>query len=577
MSEIENLHAEVYDLLIKYRNIDPSLYFTLRRSNRDGRLDKGYWFYGNEGYLALSFWTGTDWKNKTPNIIFVILADTKETYLEINTSDSDAKRKFVVQYLVDTLNLEISGHRYKKEYESYGSDYLESLRHFLLSDKILIDNIIKEYSLTFFDTAEAGINFIEQTDFEERIQKIEKYRDALDQQEIPNTFDPKEKPIKIKEVQIENFGPIRKIRFDEIPFSSQWVFFTGENGVGKTSILRAIAASVCYRRLNDEELNKEMSFKTSITYYLPNSQLRILNRTNNDIPDIAEPVVNGFAAYGPLRLKTNLQSQRDADFFSNNLLSSLFDQDSYLLDLQTQFDIWKFSLSIDYIKRKDFITEILTDILPNLYDIIFDDVVNGISTTSYIEKDNEGGQFQKVSFSNLASGLKSMVAMIGDILIRLYEQQPNVFDPAEFTGIVLIDEIDIHLHPKLQKQLVQQLTKTFPKIQFIATTHSPIPFLGAPKNSSIFKVDRNSESGVLIRRLDHQLELGDLLPNTILTSPIFGFADIVPESHTPGTLIRTEDNFNEMEFNDQVKEKIQDFITDRKEQELINLFKSRRQ
>ena len=75
MLNVQDIHNKVYELLVTHWQNDPSFHFTFRKSNRDGKLDKGYWFYGNEGYLAVSFWTGMDWKNKTPNIIFVILLD----------------------------------------------------------------------------------------------------------------------------------------------------------------------------------------------------------------------------------------------------------------------------------------------------------------------------------------------------------------------------------------------------------------------------------------------------------------------------------------------------------------------
>ena len=127
------IHNEVYNLLLKYSKTDPTFRFTLRKSNRDNRLDKGYWFYGNEGYLAVSFWTGFDWKNKTPNIIFVILFEDADTYIEINTSDSDRKREFVNEYLVNSLGLESFGQKYRKY---YSGNYLESLEYFLLTDKI---------------------------------------------------------------------------------------------------------------------------------------------------------------------------------------------------------------------------------------------------------------------------------------------------------------------------------------------------------------------------------------------------------------------------------------------------------
>jgi len=583
MSDVVKIHSEVYDLLIQERKTNSGLSFTFRKSNRDNRLEKGYWFYGNEWYLAISFWTGMDWKNKTPNIIFVISTDSTETYLEINTSDSDEKRKFAVQYLVKPLGLEISGQRYRKYYKT-DDNYLTSLKSFLKNDKVLIDRIIKENAQSFFDTSEPGIGFIDNVDFENQKLKVDKYKAAVKQEDKNSSSkESNEKPIKIKQVEIQNYGPIKKVEILDIPFSSQWIFFTGENGTGKTSILRALATALCYRKTNIDEVPLDSTFRVSLSLYTSESNLLPFERIKNDNTERSNgSLVSGFAAYGQSRLKTNhsgLGSQILKDISHESLLSSLFSDDSYLIDLQTQFYKWKQESysTIDYDKRKEYITEILTDILPNLYNIIFDDMIGDIPATSYVERDNEGGEFKKVTFNKLASGLKSMVAMIGDIMVRFYQQQPSVLDPSEFTGIVLIDEIDIHLHPKLQKLIVEQLTKTFPKLQFIVSTHSPISFLGAPQTSQIFKVERNSIPGVQIKRLDHQLILGDLLPNTILTSPIFGLDDIIPNSHNPNHIVRTETNYKMIEFNDQVKNQIDAFLTDEKEQHLINLFKSRRE
>ncbi|MCL1034967.1 AAA family ATPase [Elizabethkingia anophelis] len=571
MLNVNTVHNEVYNLLIKHWQKDSSFRFTFRKSNRESRLDKGYWFYGNEWYLAVSFWTGMDWKNKTPNIIFIILLDSGNTYLEINTSDSDEKRRFITQFFVNELELQSNGIRYQKHYQG---NYLESLENFIKTDKILIDNIISEHAVSFFPIIKNGIFFIEAADFEGQKEKIDRYREHI---LIENSIET-QKPVKISEIEIVNYGPIKNLQINEIPFSSQWIFFTGENGTGKTSILRAIATAICNQKIQVsgfEDENAEISLKLflsssdTITYLYPYNQT-----LEND----TFPLTNGFAAYGQSRLKTThgLDS-KNLEFISTELTSSLFNDETHLIDLQYQFDIWRSQQRIRFDKRENYITEILTDILPNLYDIKFDDQIDGVSATTYIEKDHENAEFAKVTFNKLASGLKSMIAMIGDILIRLYNQQPDVNDPSEFTGIVLIDEIDIHLHPKLQKQIVQQLSKTFPKVQFIASTHSPISFLGAPKNSQIFRVERNSAEGVKIRRLDELLELGDLLPNTILTSPIFGLDDIIPESHDQKKLVRTETNYSEIEFNDIVQKRISSFLTDEKEQQLIDLFKSRRQ
>ncbi|MBV1702477.1 MAG: AAA family ATPase [Hyphomicrobiales bacterium] len=80
-----------------------------------------------------------------------------------------------------------------------------------------------------------------------------------------------------------------------------------------------------------------------------------------------------------------------------------------------------------------------------------------------------------VAFDNLSDGQRTYIAMVADIARRACLLNPHLDDKVleETPGIVLIDELDLHLHPKWQRSIVANLTKTFPKIQFIATTHSP--------------------------------------------------------------------------------------------------------
>lgn len=576
MADLRKLHDEVYALLMRYREENPSFYFTFRKSNRNNKLQEGYWFYGDEDHLAVSFWRGMDWKNKTPNIIFVIRPGTGESVLEVHTSDSEDKRTFVVRFLVPALGLENVGQRYQKVYNSSG-DYLASLINFIESDKQTIDKVIQDEAPGFFSGSDQGIGFIEGVEFDDELEKINSYRILQKERTLIEDFIVQNKPHRLKYARIENFGPIQNIEITEIPFPTQWIFFTGENGTGKTSILRALATAICFRPTVAAERLGNDDFRINLGLFVEDGYDMRFERQGEQGTDRRELLTSGFAAYGQSRLRTALGYPGSGSFFGfshESSYASLFNIDSPLIDLQQQLDRWRENTAV-YDKRKAYITEILTDMLPNLYNINFDDRVGDQVVTTYIEKDHEGGAFRKVGFDQLASGLKSMIAMIGDIMVRLYEQQPDVFDPAEFTGIVLIDEIDIHLHPKLQKELVEQLTRTFPKIQFIASTHSPVSLLGAPKNSLIYRVERNVERGVMLFRLDDKLILGDLLPNTILTSPIFGMQDIIPNSHETGKAVRTETNYADVEFNDQVKRKINEFMTDEKEQQLIDLFKSR--
>ena len=66
------------------------------------------------------------------------------------------------------------------------------------------------------------------------------------------------------------------------------------------------------------------------------------------------------------------------------------------------------------------------------------------------------------------------MALVGDIARRLAIMNPSLSNPLEGAGIVLIDEVDLHLHPQWQRRLIHQLTETFPNCQFILTTHSPL-------------------------------------------------------------------------------------------------------
>ncbi len=90
-------------------------------------------------------------------------------------------------------------------------------------------------------------------------------------------------------------------------------------------------------------------------------------------------------------------------------------------------------------------------------------------------------------FSNLSAGQKMMVGLIADITIKIVTQNASFLTEISDVdyvnhpyilrctpGLVLIDEIDVHLHPKWQRQVVNDLKTTFPAIQFVCTTHSPI-------------------------------------------------------------------------------------------------------
>ena len=79
-----------------------------------------------------------------------------------------------------------------------------------------------------------------------------------------------------------------------------------------------------------------------------------------------------------------------------------------------------------------------------------------------------------VAVRQMSNGERGTLALVLDLTRRLVQANPGMSNPmARAEAVVLIDEIDLHLHPKWQRQIVRKLTTTFPRCQFIATTHSP--------------------------------------------------------------------------------------------------------
>lgn len=79
-----------------------------------------------------------------------------------------------------------------------------------------------------------------------------------------------------------------------------------------------------------------------------------------------------------------------------------------------------------------------------------------------------------LELQQLSDGERGILALVIDLARRLSIANPDLADPLQGEAVVLIDELDLHLHPKWQRSIVHKLTTTFPNCQFIATTHSPL-------------------------------------------------------------------------------------------------------
>ena len=87
-----------------------------------------------------------------------------------------------------------------------------------------------------------------------------------------------------------------------------------------------------------------------------------------------------------------------------------------------------------------------------------------------MEVDKDG---QTLIVNQLSDGEKCLMAMVGDIARRMALANPLLDNPLHGDGIVLIDEVDLHLHPLWQRMMIPRLLETFPNCQFLISTHSP--------------------------------------------------------------------------------------------------------
>jgi hypothetical protein len=134
---------------------------------------------------------------------------------------------------------------------------------------------------------------------------------------------------------------------------------------------------------------------------------------------------------------------------------------------------------------------------------------------------------QTVPTISLSDGYRSVIALAGDLIWRLLQAFPALDDPTEASGVVLIDELDIHLHPSWQRQIAGWLREVFPNLQFFVATHSPLVAAGGGEDALTLRLDIvNGE--VKVTPID---DISAYDADYILRSPAFG----LESTHSPET------------------------------------------
>jgi len=110
---------------------------------------------------------------------------------------------------------------------------------------------------------------------------------------------------------------------------------------------------------------------------------------------------------------------------------------------------------------------------------------------------------RELRIEQLSDGEKCLLAMVGDLARRMAIANPSLDNPLHGEGVVLVDEVDLHLHPQWQRMILPRLMETFPNCQFIVTTHSP-QILGEIQSEHVFILS-DEENGIIAKRPSYEI------------------------------------------------------------------------
>jgi predicted ATP-binding protein involved in virulence len=363
--------------------------------------------------------------------------------------------------------------------------------------------------------------------------------------------------MKINKIEIQNFKGFENNTFS---FNPNMTVLIGDNGTGKTSILDALSFvlgtfligidGISTRYLKQNERRKIVFSPKNFEIKLPfkiNVQQTLLGKEYNYFRDAkkekgisthinAKPLIEEaklltsqvrdginvnlplIAYYSTARLtrkneKIDYEKMASRLIAYDNVLNPELVQYKFLEWLKTQEDeIKKFQRKEEISLYKAF-TQTISSMIPEWTDIQFswrmDDMLGQLNNGEWM------------SFRMLSDGYQNIIRIAADIAYRAIILNPHLGINAvkETEGVVLIDEIDMHLHPNWQKTVIADFKRTFPNIQFIVTTHSPF-IVQSLKADEIINLDGNVNGQPYTKSIEEIAE-NEMHVNNVIRSQKF--------------------------------------------------------
>lgn len=326
----------------------------------------------------------------------------------------------------------------------------------------------------------------------------------------------------IRELQAYKF---RNFEDEKFIFNTQFTVVIGDNGMGKSSLIHAlqaalgaylqclpIPASRVYRRqikpgeirvtwdsvlkeytsskentcifskavLNDTEVEWRrvmLNKRTTSHNRLDTGQLidavDELLKLRDEKKNIALPVIANFSTVrAATQQRKGAKAQTKRSRLEKGYLAALSDNSDFegLIEWLHNYD-GNLKHQKEFSGTKEAIFNAITTAIPFLTDVEYNSYYKELEAVVTINEKNSG----KITHSNMSDGLKAMLNLVSELAFRcvILNGFLGTDSVVQSKGVVLIDELDMHLHPTWQKRVVGDLKKAFPNIQFIVTTHSP--------------------------------------------------------------------------------------------------------
>jgi len=309
----------------------------------------------------------------------------------------------------------------------------------------------------------------------------------------------------------------------------KWNIIIGNNGSGKSTVLAGAGIGATNKIIDlGKEFQIDFPFipkaffteedwdKSIIRLTMENhcemefsqwgESFSIPGRANFNVPAFVygatRSIIEGLA-WEPDHLKFN------CNIFGNQ--SQISSPEEWLLDLHLRE--LATSKTSKFAKHKKAVIDTLVNVLPDVDAILFPKPKDMDSPSILFST-----PYGDVPPDQLSGGYKTLMGWLVDLTRRMFDAYPNSKDPLAEPAIVVVDEIDLHLHPSWQIKLIDYLDERFKQTQFIVSAHSPLIVQSHP-DANIILLEREGDGVVVRQDFDH---ISNWRIDQILSSDLFG-------------------------------------------------------